>query len=99
MYDHERSLVLEMKGKPFALIGVNSDKDRRKIRATVEEKNLIWRSFWNGPDGPSGPIAEAWGVRSWPSIFLIDAKGVIRHTDVRGSQLDRTIKDLIREIE
>ena len=32
MYPHERSLVERMKDKPFALIGVNSDVDKKKLR-------------------------------------------------------------------
>ena len=45
MYPHERSLVNEMKNRPFALIGVNSDKDLDKIREIVVDKNINWRSF------------------------------------------------------
>ena len=33
MYPHERSLVIEMKDKPFALIGVNSDSLERAKKA------------------------------------------------------------------
>jgi hypothetical protein len=36
MYPHERSLVKKMEGKPFALIGVNSDADRDALK---EESN------------------------------------------------------------
>ncbi len=32
MYPHERSLVEKLEGKPFALIGINSDLDRDKIK-------------------------------------------------------------------
>ena len=31
MYPHERSLVKKMEGKPFVLLGVNSDADREQI--------------------------------------------------------------------
>ena len=48
MYPHERSLVKKLEGKPFALIGVNSDTRRETAKkATISEK-LTWRSFWNG---------------------------------------------------
>ena len=32
MYPHERSLVKRLEGKPFALIGVNSDTDRKQLK-------------------------------------------------------------------
>ena len=38
MYPHERSLVEEYKDRPFALIGVNSDRDREKLKEVLEEK-------------------------------------------------------------
>jgi hypothetical protein len=78
MYPHERSLVKRLEGKPFALIGVNSDKDRDKLKSVLIEKQLTWRSFWNG-GSTDGPISNQWKVRGWPSIWVIDANGVIRN--------------------
>jgi len=96
MYDHERSLVQEMQGKPFALIGVNSDGDRKAIRKIVEEKNLIWRSFYAGRD-PA--IPDLYNIDGWPTVFIIDAKGVIRYRDLRGDAINHAIKDLLKEMQ
>ena len=47
MYPHERSLVKRLEGKPFALLGVNSDtKDR--VRQAMKKENITWRSWWDG---------------------------------------------------
>ena len=99
MYPHERSLVNDLKDKPFALLGVNSDADLEEIRKIVKEKDLSWRSFWNGPKGTSGPISKAWNVRGWPTIYVLDDKGVIRFKNVRGEELDKAIHTLIDEAE
>ncbi|MCP4082427.1 MAG: TlpA family protein disulfide reductase [Planctomycetaceae bacterium] len=98
MYPHERSLVKQLAGKPFALIGVNSDGDREKIRETVKEKNITWRSFWNGPDGTQGPISTEWNVSGWPTIYVMDAEGVIRYRNVRGEAMDRALETLLAEL-
>ena len=79
MYPHERSLVKRLAGKPFALLGVNSDRDREALKKTMKEEEITWRSFWNGPQGPAGPIATAWNVQGWPTMYLIDHEGIIRH--------------------
>ena len=71
MYPHERSLVKRLDGKPFALIGVNSDTDREEIKKVVKKESITWRSFWNG-GSTGGPIATAWNVQSWPTIYVID---------------------------
>ena len=86
MYPHERSLVKEMKDKPFALIGVNSDADKEKLRPRMEEENITWRSFWNGLEGTSGPISAAWNVSGWPTLYVIDHNGVIRAKSVGFNQ-------------
>ena len=96
MYPHGRSLVKDLAGQPFALVGVNSDDDLEEIRDLVKEENLSWPSFFDG--GTSGPIATAWGVRRWPRIFVIDHKGVIRAGDIFGKELDAKVRKLIDEI-
>ena len=98
MYPHERSLVKEYANKPFALLGVNSDRDLPKLRQIVKEKNLTWRSFWNGPKGTGGPISAKWNVSGWPTVYIIDHKGIIRHKS-HGRGIDEVIKKLVAEAE
>ena len=98
MYPHERSLVKRLADEPFALIGVNSDADLDELRPRLEEENITWRSFWNGPEGTQGPISSAWGVRSWPTIYVLDADGVIRFKNVRGEAMDEAVDTLLAEL-
>jgi hypothetical protein len=102
MYPHERSLVKKLADKPFALIGVNSDTDLKKLKETLEEEQITWRSFWNGEQGTRGPISTEWGVQGWPTLYLIDHKGVIRrkYLGSPGDQvLDKAIDELVAEAE
>ena len=92
MYPHERSLIEQLSGEPFALIGVNSDSDRDEIKRIRAEKNLNWRNFW---DGSNGPIATKWNIRAWPTVLVIDANGVIRH---KGKDVDAVIEKCLAEI-
>jgi hypothetical protein len=99
MYPHERSLVKQLSDKPFALIGVNSDRDLDSIREIVKEKNITWRSFWNGPEGTSGPISTAWNVSGWPTIYVLDGEGRIRFKNVRGDAMDKALETLLAEMK
>ncbi len=99
MYPHERSLVAELKDKPFALLGVNSDSDLGVLKERLVEENITWRSFWNGPKGTSGPISKKWNVQGWPTIYVIDAKGVIRFKNVRGEKMTEAVNQLLEEIK
>jgi peroxiredoxin len=97
MYPHERSLVKKLENKPFALLGINSDpKDR--LREVMKKENITWRSWWDGGD-TSGPIARAWNVSGWPTIYVLDHKGVIRHKNVRGEAMDKAVEQLLEELE
>ena len=98
MYPHERSLVKRLANKPFALIGINSDKDLKKLKARITEENISWRSFWNGPEGTQGPISTEWNVRGWPTIYILDHKGVIRFKNKRGEKMDEAVAQLLGEM-
>jgi hypothetical protein len=99
MYPHERSLVKRLADQPFALIGVNSDPDRDELKPVLEEEQITWRSFWNGPEGTSGPISSRWNVRSWPTIYVLDHQGRIRFKGVRGEDMDAAVDQLLAEMK
>lgn len=99
MYPHERSLVKQMRDQPFVLIGVNSDADLAKLKPRLEQEQITWRSFWNGERGTHGPISTRWNVHGWPTLFLIDHRGVIRRRwsgRPGDEELDREIGQLVK---
>ena len=98
MYPHERPLVKRLADKPFALIGVNSDPDKKTLKARMKEENITWRSFWCGERGTQGPIPTKWGVRGWPTIYVLDHKGVIRFKNGRGEEMDKAVDQLLAEM-
>jgi hypothetical protein len=97
MYPHERSLVKRLENKPFALLGINSDP-KEKLREVLKKENITWRSWWDGGD-TNGPIARAWNVSGWPTIYILDHKGVIRFKGPRGEAMDRAVDQLLGEME
>ena len=98
MYPHERSLVKRLEGQPFALLGVNSDADRKALKSVIKQEQITWRSWWNG-GSTNGPISRLYRVSGWPTIYVIDAKGVIRYKNVRGPAMDKAIDTLLREMD
>jgi len=98
MYPHERSLVKRLEGQPFVLLGVNSDRDREALKKVMKKQGITWRSFWNG-GSTQGPISSAWNVRGWPTIYVLDHKGVIRYKNVRGEGMDEAVDKLLAEMK
>lgn len=97
IYPVVRSLVARMEGKPFALLGINSDTDREALRRRIDQEKLPWRSWFDG--GREGPIASRFKVPGWPTIYLVDHRGIVRHKslgppedEVFGSILDELIQ-------
>jgi hypothetical protein len=95
MVPHERSLVKRLESKPFALVGVNADTAKDDQKTCEKEKKITWRSFF---DGKGGPIAEAWHIQGFPTIYVLDANGVIRVKDVRGEDMDKAVDKLLKEM-
>jgi hypothetical protein len=96
MYPHERSLVKRMADKPFVLLGINSDADKDELRKTLEKEKITWR-FWCDGD-PDGPIARKWNVTAFPTIYVLDAGGVIRYRQVMDDDLDDAVDTLVKEV-
>jgi hypothetical protein len=97
MHTYERSLVQKFAGRPLVLVGVNADPDVETLRHSQEKDHLTWRSWW---DRRGGPIAYLWGIRGFPTVFLIDQRGVIRFKSLgppRPEELERQIALLLEE--
>jgi hypothetical protein len=97
MYPHERSLVERYQGRPFAFLGINSDEDREAIKSIMAREGLPWRCWYEG--GACGPIARRYHVSGWPTVYVLDADGVIRQVQPRGRNLDDAVETLVREAE
>jgi hypothetical protein len=101
MFPHERSLVNKLNGKPFVLIGVNGDGDPTKIEKDLKDNQITWRSFQNQRK-ESTEIAKEWNLKGWPTLYLIDHKGVIKKKWLggpKGELLDQEIEKLVAAAE
>jgi thiol-disulfide isomerase/thioredoxin len=104
MVPSEVRLAKQMEGKPFALIGINGDSNRDDAKRAVEKEKMTWPSFWN-KNGSDGVIPNAWNVRGWPAVFVLDANGVIqlRFTGYGGTNtenlLSNKVDSLVNQLE
>lgn len=97
MIPHEKTLVKRLEDEPFALVGINSDSEER-YRKERPEMGVTWPSFFDG-GSTGGPIAKRWGVRGWPTIYVLDHKGTIRYKGVRGESMDHAVDTLLAEMK
>lgn len=97
MYPQERALLEKYKDRPFTIVSVDTDDDVETLRKAIASKQITWRCWWDG--GDDGPITTRWGIVGFPTIFVLDRRGVIRYKDVRGDDLDRAIASVLDERE
>jgi thiol-disulfide isomerase/thioredoxin len=98
MLPHEKALVERYEGKPFAVLGVNTDEDRKEVLKQIAEKGVTWRCWWNG--GTEGPIARQWRVSTYPALYVLDHKGIIRYRklDLKSpASLAAAVETLLKE--
>jgi peroxiredoxin len=97
MYPRERGLIERLKDKPFVLVSVNTDEEKETLRKSIKSGDITWRCWCDG--GSGGPISTKWGVDSFPTVYVLDAEGVIRFKNVRDEQLDKATETLLKKME
>jgi peroxiredoxin len=78
------------------LLGVNADDSQEQLRQAQARHGLTWRSCWDG----DGAVARAWEVDRFPTLFLIDHQGRVRHQFVGApdpAELARRVEELLGE--
>ena len=85
-----------LKGQPFVLLGVNTDSNRETINKVIAKERLSWQSWWDG--STDGPISSQWQIQNWPTFFILDQNGVIRHVEAKGGAPDLKAMDAMIEV-
>ena len=96
MIPHEKELVQRLKDEPFVLLGINSD-DKSSYDRQRAEMGVTWPSINDASVTPN--ISTSWGVQGWPTIYVLDHKGVIRFKDVRDEAMSRAVDQLLAEMK
>jgi len=98
-YPFQRLMLELYKDKPFALVGVNSDAKLEVAKKGKLDSHLPYRSWWDGYalKNTEGPIAKAWGVSGWPTMYVLDKNGVIRFAGLRHEDLLKAVAQLMAE--
>jgi len=100
MVPHSKELAKRFEGQPFALLGVSVDNGPDELRDFMQQKDMTWTNIF---DGAGGPVAKAWKINGYPTIFVIDAKGVIRfkqegYNAASASKIDNAIEKALKDM-
>jgi thiol-disulfide isomerase/thioredoxin len=95
---HERDLAARLKGKPFALLGVDCEDSRDTARAVMARERMTWPNWFDGA-AHTGTIAKRYRVQSFPRIYVVDHRGVIRHQSGIAVGIDDIVDKLLEEMK
>lgn len=97
MIPHEREMVAKLKDKPFVLVSVSADDKKETLNAFLEKEAMPWVHWWD--NGPQSAVLKKYRVRAFPTLYLIDHSGVIRHKWVGApgnDKLDAAVDELVK---
>jgi thiol-disulfide isomerase/thioredoxin len=86
---HER-----LHAQGFEIVGVSGDTDRAALQSVIQRHQLPWPQLFEERSMPS--LAAKFGIRHYPSMWLIDRQGVVRFISA-GANLEEKAKQLLRE--
>ncbi len=79
-----RALYQAHKPKGFEIVGVCLDMNKAAVKPYLTQHKMTWPQLYQ-PGGLSSPMAMGYGVISLPTMFLVNAEGVVvsRNTSVQ----------------
>lgn len=88
------ALYAKYHAKGLNILSVSLDKEASAWKAAIAKDKLIWNHVSNLKEFED-PIALQYGINAIPTIFVLDAKGVIIAKDIRGEELNAKIASLL----
>lgn len=77
--------------KGFEIYGVSLDNSPQAWRDFVDEQDMNWINVLDVREDKSSPAADAYGIQSIPSNFLISPDGKIAAKNLRGEAVEETL--------
>lgn len=87
-FPDQKGKIKKNKNKGFVVFNVSLDRDKKAWINAIKQDQLNWPTHVSELKQWNCKAAAAYNVRSIPSNFLIDAKGIIIAKNLRGEQLD-----------
>ena len=90
-----RQLNTVYQGKNIVFVSISMDTNEKNWRQAVADDGLSWVQL-NDPLALKGPLAEAYSVMALPSNLILDPKGKILATKLRGQPLSDFLQNLFK---
>ena len=82
--------------KGFEILGISLDQDKAAMEGSLKKLGMTWPQYFDGK-GWQNTISTSFGINSIPAAWLIDKKGMLRETGLRGEALGAGVEKLLAE--
>ena len=96
MIPSQRDMVDRLQGQPFTLLGINTDgMSRSALQQELQQQKITWPQI---ADGSGGPLAKLWNVHAFPTVYIIDHRGIIRAKKIHGEkEIEKKVAKLLKK--
>jgi thiol-disulfide isomerase/thioredoxin len=77
--------------KGFEIVGISFDQDKGKLEDFVKSKEMAWPQYFDGK-GWQNAFGQQYGIRSIPSMWLVDKKGNLVDLSARAGLAEKVEK-------
>ena len=79
--------------KGFEIVGISLDQSKEKLEEFVKDRGMKWPQYFDGK-GWENDMSRRFGIQSIPAMWLLNKKGMLVSTEVRGKLEEMVEKEL-----
>jgi thiol-disulfide isomerase/thioredoxin len=82
--------------KGFEIVGISLDQEKAAMEAAMKQHGMTWAQYFDGK-GWQNKISTEFGIEAIPAAWLLDKKGMLRESGLRGEDLAAGVEKLLAE--
>lgn len=86
-----KTLYKKYAGKGFQIVSISIDKKEEDWQKALKEEGLTWPNFCDRD------VADLYKVKAVPTMYLVNAKGILVGQDLRGEALADKLEELFNQ--
>jgi thiol-disulfide isomerase/thioredoxin len=92
---HVKATFEKYHSRGLEIVGISFDRDRQILQSVVKESGIPWPQYFEEGQG-NNVFGLKFGIRHYPSMWLVDKKGVVRFISA-GRDMEKKIEALLAE--
>ena len=79
----------------FEVVGISVDESHEKLETFLHDEQIPWTNVFDSKGQEEHPLAEYYGVVTYPAVMLVGKDGKVLTFDARGERLEEWLTKLL----